>query len=180
MFLLWVRMCRREEVGELGGPLAVRYVSTELEAMETIIRKDASAFLAGPEEVRAGDYKIAFSNAAFSFHFTCVSSVSMPWMGAGQVRRLRLTLGFRLASKLLSGQPLSDAVVDTKPKPKSVLAAGSEVAAVDATTGAAAADDGTAAADTSKASAGGAAVPGHSRQESSVPTKKTYRYEPLT
>ena len=52
MFLLWMRMVRREDLGEVGGPLAVRYVSCELDSLETIIRKDAGAFLAGPEEVR--------------------------------------------------------------------------------------------------------------------------------
>lgn len=52
MFLLWMRMVRREDLGEVGGPLAVRYVSCELDSLETIIRKDAGAFLAGPEEIR--------------------------------------------------------------------------------------------------------------------------------
>ena len=55
MFLLWFRMSRREDVGEQGGPLSVRYVATELDSLEFIIRRDASAFLAGPEEVWSGE-----------------------------------------------------------------------------------------------------------------------------
>jgi hypothetical protein len=49
--LLWVRMLRREDVGEMGGPLAVRYVDNELNSVEDVLRKDAPAFLAGAEEV---------------------------------------------------------------------------------------------------------------------------------
>ncbi len=51
MFLLWVRMCRREDVGEAAGPLAIGYMDVELQALESLIRKDAPAFLAGPDEV---------------------------------------------------------------------------------------------------------------------------------
>ncbi len=49
--LLWMRMVRREDVGEAGGANGISYIDHELETAECLIRRDAPAFLAGPEEV---------------------------------------------------------------------------------------------------------------------------------
>lgn len=51
MLLMYIRMCKREDVGESGGPLSVMQIERELGSLEGIIRTDAPAFLAGPEEV---------------------------------------------------------------------------------------------------------------------------------
>jgi hypothetical protein len=52
--LLWMRMCRREDVGEATGPRSLPFIIHELDALEDVIRRDANAFLAGSEEVRRG------------------------------------------------------------------------------------------------------------------------------
>ena len=52
--LLWMRMCRREDVGEATGPRSLQFINHELDSLEDVLRRDANAFLAGSEEVRDG------------------------------------------------------------------------------------------------------------------------------
>jgi hypothetical protein len=51
--LLWMRVSRREDMGEPGGSRAIMSIDHELGALESIIRRDAGVFLAGSEEVWA-------------------------------------------------------------------------------------------------------------------------------